>query len=320
MKQIQFDQHGPASVLAIKEVATPEPQAGEILIQTEAVGINFMDIMQRKGTYPMSGKLPFVLGSEVVGRVAKVGAGVSFKEGDRVGVLLSNFGAYSEFVVAPAASAIPIPEGVDPAAVTALMIQGLTAYGLLHNAAKIKPGDRVLIHAGAGGVGSLAIQLAYAADAVIFSTASTEAKRMFITELGAHASLDYVNDDWVQQIYDLSGNHGVDVVLEMVGGQIGQDSLRALASGGQMIVFGTASGQPAMIPSNALIGNSLRIKGYTLYEDMPEIVQDGLPKLLDMLASRELKVKTSAYAFEDVVKAHEDIENRRTTGKVALVF
>ncbi|HLG76724.1 MAG TPA: zinc-binding dehydrogenase, partial [Ktedonobacteraceae bacterium] len=236
MKAIQIKQLGRPEVLQLVETETPVPGPGQVLVKVATAGVNFAETMMRQGLYPIQLSLPTILGSEASGTVVAHGANVQTHAiGTRVAVPFTASGSYAEFVVADAASVFPLPERLDFPQATALLVQGLTAYFLLRLSAPPQPGQSILIQAAAGGVGSLAVQLAklWGAGTVI-ATASTTEKLELARRLGADVAINYTEPDWVTQVRQATNGKGVDIVLESVGGQIGEQSLQALAPHGRL--------------------------------------------------------------------------------------
>lgn len=321
MKAIQVHVSGGPEVLVMAELAMPQPQAGEVLIKVATVGVNYADLMQRQGIYPTPAALPAVLGFEVAGVVVALGAGVSTPTpGTRVVAGLSSGGGYAEYAIAPAATVFPIPETLDFEAATALFLQGLTAYELLRTAARFQPGESVLVHAAAGGVGSLVVQLARLMGASkVIGTASTPEKLAFVRSLGADA-ISYSQPDWVAQVVAATAGHGANIILDSIGGQIGADSLEVLSQGGRLVVYGAASGQPTMIAAQQLSFKGQSVLGYSMgTQTSPVQMAEGMGALLDYLSSGQLRVTIGErYPLADAAAAHRAIAERRTIGKVVL--
>ena len=229
MKAIRIHEFGGTEKLTVDEVEKPKPGTGEILIKTAIAGINYADVMMRGGNYLTKPPLPYSLGFEVAGTVEKLGEGVSnFAVGDRVLASVLG-GGYAEYAVAVARGAVPIPDSLGFGEATALLVQGLTALGLLD---ETKSGDSILVHAAAGGVGSLIVQLAKHKGLKVIGTASSTAKLELVTSLGADFAINYTEADWTDQVLEATANKGVDWIIEMVGGDIvGKNPLRHGANG-----------------------------------------------------------------------------------------
>jgi NADPH2:quinone reductase len=263
METIQLTRFGPPHVLQPGLARVPRPDPGQVLIEVEAVGIGFAQTQMRAGTFPAPfwrPEMPLVLGGDVVGRIVKVGEGVDgFCPGDRVAAYVLT-GANAQYVVAAAEALIGVPDALDAAAATVLAGTGPIAAGLL-DVASPRVGEAVLVHAGAGGVGHIAVQLARMAGAgLVISTASTPAKRDFVTNLGADLVVDTTVPEWAQHILGRTDGRGVDVVLDGVGGAVTRESLKILAPEGRLVFFGAAGGSRATeIDAMALMrGQSVR--------------------------------------------------------------
>jgi NADPH2:quinone reductase len=240
-------------------------------------------------------------------------------DGTRVAALLAN-GGYAEYAVS--AAPIPIPDGVSDTQALAVLLQGLTAWHLYRTSAKLAEGESVVVHAAAGGVGSLAVQLgkAFGAGRVI-ATASTPEKRELALELGADVAVDYTADDLAAKLRDANGGKRVDVVLEMAGGRVFDASLEALAPFGRLVTYGAASRERNTVPSGALMHGSKAVVGFWLVHALrhPDMVIGPLQDLFARVASGSLRVVEGAtYPLSDAARAHEDMEARRTSGKLVL--
>lgn len=315
MKAVQFTEHGEADVLQLVDVPTPEPKAGEVLIHVAAAGVNFADILQRKGTYPYPVSLPFIAGYEVAGRVEALGEGVTnLNVGQRVMAMVPS-GGYAEYTLAPAAQAIPLPDGLGDAEATALLVQGLTAMGLFHTGQY----ESLLVLAAAGGVGSVLVQIGKNEGKRVIAAVGSDAKKQQALDLGADVAVSYQDADWVQQVLDSTDGQGVSASFDAIGGQIGVDALKTLAFGGTGVVFGAASGEPTMLAAQQLAGQLQAVRGYSLFGETARFGEYA-GKLFGYLASGKLKLPVQTYSIDDVQTAHRDMESRRTQGKVALLF
>lgn len=315
MKAVRFHELGGPDVLRVDEVETPQPGAGEVLIRVAVAGINYADTMLRKGTYFYKPKLPFTPGFEAAGTIEAVGADSNNAQvGQRVMTKMQS-GGYAEYVLAKAAEVIPIPDGLDFGKATALLAQGLTALGLLRN---LRSGQTVLVHAAAGGVGSLLVQLAKYKGARVIGTASTAEKLKTISDLGAEVTVNYTEANWPEQVLAATDGKGVDLLIEMVGGEIGRQNIRCLAAGGTMIVYGAASGEDFQISALGLLAKNQTVKGYTLYIETPESLESFTRELMEHVANGRLQIMVQEFALADAAAAHRAIESRQTTGKVVL--
>lgn len=315
MKAIRVHELGGADALRLEDVETPRPGAGEVLIKTAVAGINYADVMMRKGNYLTRPTLPLTPGFEVAGTVEALGDGVEgLRPGQRVMATLQG-GGYAEYAVAPAARVVPVPEGLEFGKATALLVQGLTALGLLKD---LKAGQTILVHAAAGGVGSLLVQLAKQKGARVIGTASTAEKLELIRELGADAAVNYAEADWTKQVLTATDGKGVDWLIEMAGGEIGKANVECLAQNGTMIVYGSASGEDFQISAFGLMGKHHTVKGYTLYGETPESLAQFTGELLSHVKANRLRVTVREFPLARAAQAHQAIEDRKTTGKVVL--
>jgi NADPH2:quinone reductase len=241
MKAIRIHETGGPEVMHLEELETPTPKDGEILIKVAAAGINYADLAQRAGAYLTRTRTPMTLGVEVAGTVAALGPGVSSPAVESR-IVATCQGGYAEYAIAQANMVIPILPGIDFVHAAALPVQGITAYQLLRESAHLQPGESVLIHAAAGGVGTLAIQLAKLMGAgTVIGTASSGDKLDLIRRLGGDIAINYTEQNWVEQVKNATGDKGVDIILEMVGGQIAEQNLQCLAPFGRMVVYGAAA-------------------------------------------------------------------------------
>ena len=319
MRAVQITEFGGLDVLQVSDIDTPEPGDGEVLIRVSHAGINFADTHQRENSYLSRFELPLVPGGEVAGVVER-GAG-DIREGDRV-VAMIRSGGYAEYAVAPAATTFPVPEGVDDGTALALLIQGLTAWHLYRTSAKLDEGESVVVISGAGGVGSLAVQLAKPMGAGrVIATASSEEKRALTLELGADAAVDPDSGDLTKALIDANEGRQVDVVLEMAGGAIFEASLKALAPFGRLVTYGMASREQSEIRNGSLMRKSRAVVGFWLMHMLarPDMLRDPLRDLFERAARGDLRVVVGGtYPMSEVRRAHEDLQARRTTGKLLL--
>ena len=315
MKAIRIHEFGGAENLKVDEIEKPNPKAGEVLIRTEASGINFADIMLRQDKYLFTPELPFTMGFEVAGFIEEVGEGVEHLVVGTKVVSMMRGGCYAEFVVADAKTAFPIPSDLNSSEATALLVQGLTALGLLES---LREGQNILIHAAAGGVGTLLVQLAKLKGAKVIGTASSAEKLDKVKELGADVGINYTEDDWTQKVLDATDGKGADIIIEMVGGEMGKRNFECLAVKGEMIVYGAASGEDFQISALSLLGKMQTVRGYNLNLETPSNMAKFTGELMRHLGEGSLKVSVTEFPLEDAVKAHQAIEGRKTTGKVGF--
>jgi len=317
MRAIQVTQFGGPEVLQIADVDDLQPLPGLELINVSAAGVNYADTHAVENSYLSAQALPFIPGAEVVGRTAD----------DRrlCGFTASGSGGYAEQALVAPMFAFEVPDSVSDAAALSLLVQGLTAWHLLRTSARMQPGESVVVHAAAGGVGNLAIQLArmWGAGRII-AVASTEAKREQALTAGADAAVDSSAGDLAAALREANAGKRVDIVLEMVGGATTDASLEVLAPFGRLVVYGMASRTPATpIPPSSLMVGSHSVIGFWLVDcmttDPGRLVAEPLAGLVHMVASGALvPAEGASYALADAAQAHRDLRDRRTTGKVAL--
>jgi NADPH:quinone reductase len=319
VKAVRIHQRGTPDVLRLEEIETPVPKTGQVLIQVAAAGVNFSDIGQRRGDYPNLVDLPATLGNEVAGIITAVGENVHhLREGMRVVALVD--GGYAEYATADAQMVMPIPDGVSFEQATIVPIQGQTAYLLLEKAGRLQKGERVLIHAAAGGVGSLAVQLArqMGASLVIGSDNKPE-KLSYIRQMGADAAINTSEPNWVEQVMQITRGQGVDVILESIGGEIGQQSIFCLAPFGRMLVFGNLSGGVTPTIAQMLIPKCLTVTGYNTVIQPVEDKVRASKALLEAIAAGQLTVTLDhTFKLADAAAAHRAVEAGQTRGKVVL--
>ena len=315
MKAIRVHELGGSDKLSLDEIEKPTAKVGEVLIKVAAAGINYADTMMRAGNYLTQPELPVVLGYEVAGTVESLGENVTnLKVGQRV-LATASSGGYAEFATAKAATVLPLPDELGYGEATALLVQGLTALGLLDDA---KSGQSILIHAAAGGVGSLLVQLAKLKGLKVLGTASSEQKLQLVAELGADYAINYSEDDWTDEVLKATDGKGVDWLIEMVGGDIVAKNLKVLATHGTMWVYGSASGEDFKVSVLSLMHKNHAVRGYWLMNESVENRIRFTKELLEHLNAGRLKIQVTEFPFEKVKDAHDAIENRKTTGKVVL--
>jgi NADPH2:quinone reductase len=304
----------------------PEPEAGEgeVLIRVEVAGVNYADTGVRAGMMfgPHAHELPVTPGFEVAGTVAALGEGVEGPgEGTRVVAVLDS-GGYAEYAVAGAESVVEVPDGVSlEAATAALLVQGITAYGVLHDAGSLAAGESVLVQAAAGGVGTLAVQLARLAGArTVIGTAGSEEKRSLVRSLGADQAVDYGENGWPDKVLQATDGRGVDVVLESVGGEAGARAFESLATLGRLVMFGAASGKP-MPPPDLMRMNvqGQTVSGFGGPWIRPGRAQAARREISGHLQTGELEpVIGLSLPLAEAAEAHRALESRQTTGKILL--
>ncbi len=321
MQAIQILENGGPEVLTLNTLPDPAPGPGEALIRIEAVGVNFIDTYFREGRYPA--QLPYTLGQEAAGTIVAVGVDVEgFAAGDRV-AWCGVPGTYATMAVAPAARLIRIPDGMSTQQAAAAILQGMTAHYLVCATFVPKAGDKVLIHAGAGGTGLLLIQLAKRLGAHVITTVSTEEKAALAREAGADDVILYTEEDLVERVHQITAGEGLPVVYDSVGKTTFEQSLRCLRPRGMLVLFGGASGA---VPPFDLIRlstmGSLFITRPTLkdYVATRAELEQRAGDVFRWVAEGSLKVRIGhTYALADAAQAHRELEGRKTTGKLLLL-
>ncbi|MBW4603385.1 MAG: zinc-binding dehydrogenase [Calothrix sp. FI2-JRJ7] len=315
MKAILIRDYGSVDVLSYEEIATPQPNADEVLIKVEAVGVNYADVMLRKGVYIIKPETPFVPGVEVVGTIEELGTNVKdFFVGQRVIAILQT-GGYAEYAVAFSQQVFTIPENLEAGKALALVVQGWTALALLQD---LKPNQTVLIQAAAGGVGVFLVQLALIRGAKVIGTASTSEKLQTIRKLGAEVAINYSESDWIEQILNATGKQGVDVLIESVGGEIGNQSLKCLAHGGTVIIYGQSSDKGFQLLSTDVFFKSLTVKGYLLRGETRENLGKYTKELMKLFDDGRLDIIVTKFPLSEAADAQRVLETRKTMGKVIL--
>jgi len=322
MKAIQVSQTGGPEVLQLVDVPVPQPKANEALVKVTAAGVNFIDIYRREGRYKVP--LPFVLGQEGSGTVTAVGPDVkSVKAGDRVawtGIL----GSYAEYGAVPADRLVPIPDAITEQQAAAAMLQGMTAHYLSHDTYPLKHGEAALIHAAAGGVGLLLVQMAHNIGARVIGTVSTEEKAKLARNAGADEVIFYTKHDFESETKRLTDRKGVNVVYDGVGKTTFEKGLNVLGPRGCMVLFGGSSGPvPPFDLSQLSTKGSLYVTRPTLvdYIATTEALRARAKAVFDMIASGKLTLRIErTYKLADAAQAHRDLESRKTTGKLLLLM
>lgn len=321
MLAIRIHETGGAEKLRADEVALPAPAAGEVRLRVEAAGVNFIDTYQRSGLYPVA--LPYTLGAEAAGVVTAVGAGVTeLGVGDRVASARVS-GGYAEEALAPAAQTVRLPEGVNGQLAAALMLQGLTAHYLACDTFPLKPGDTALVHAAAGGVGLLLVQLAKRRGARVLATVGTDAKAALAREAGADAVCVYSRENFADAVRAFTAGRGVDVAYDSVGKDTFEGSLHSLRPRGVFVSFGNSSGAvPAFAPLVLAQNGSLFFTRPTLahYTLTTAELRGRTDELFAWIADGSLKVRIGAtFPLAAAAAAQRALEARATTGKVLLL-
>ncbi|GKT24846.1 quinone oxidoreductase [Acidovorax sp. SUPP3334] len=322
MKAVRFHQTGAADVLVYEDVPDPVPQDHEVLIRVEAAGLNFADVMRRRGDpYPEASPTPFTLGIEVAGTIAAVGKDVTHLKVGTPVLATPGAGGYAQYLCVPAAIVVPLPEGVSAMQAAAVVAHGLSAALALSQAARLAPGETVLIEAAAGGLGQFAVQLAKHYGAKVIAAASTPEKRALALRLGADATVDYTAPNWHEQVLALTDGRGVDVVLETVGGDNIHEALKALAPFGRLVFIGQSGGQTTHIePWDLTVANHTVTCFYVMgYMANPALIQSTLGEIIGLILSGKLQLQIdTVLPLSQAAEAHRLLESRKTTGKVVL--
>ena len=321
MKAIRVHQYGGPEVLRYEDIPVPQPGAGQARVKIEAIGLNYVDIYGRTGLYQLP--LPFTLGREAAGAVDAVGPNVAeVKAGDRVAYAMEP-GAYAEHAIVPAWKLVPVPDKIDSRSAAATMLQGMTAHYLAHSTYPLKQGETALVHAAAGGVGLLLIQVAKRRGARVFGTVSTEEKARLAKEAGADEVIVYTRTDFGAEVKRLTNGAGVHVVYDSVGQTTFEKSLDCLRPRGLLALFGQSSGPvPPFDLGQLATKGSLFITRPTLLHymsDRRELLERA-NDLFNWIASGQLKLRIDkSFPLAEVAEAHRQLEARKTTGKVLLI-
>jgi NADPH2:quinone reductase len=321
MKAIVFSELGGPDVLKPADVPKPDVRPGMVLVKTHAVGVNFADTLFRQGTYAMKPRLPDTPGLEAAGVIEAVGAGIGhLRAGERVAVFAIK--TYAEYCLASAPQVVPLPEAVSFEEGAAFLIQGLTAYHMLHTAAVTIPGQSVLVHAAAGGVGLMAVQLARAAGLRVFGTVSSDAKAALAIEHGADVVINYAREKFADEVLRLTDGRGVDLILDAVGMPTVEDGLRCLAPFGHLIIYGRAGGAPAPLELTTLSPKSIKVSGFrlpTLTTGFPDKTQESAQRCFALMREGRLRMHIGqTYPLDAAAEAHRALESRASVGKLLL--
>ncbi len=335
MRQVWITQVGGPEVLQVKEAPDPEAKSGQVRIRVQAAGINFADLLARQGLYPDAPKLPAVVGYEVAGIIDQVGAGSGFKKGDRVGAI-TRFGGYSDTVVVPKEFVFPLPTKLSFEEAAAIPVNYLTAWLMLVHQGNVKKGDKVLIHAAAGGVGQAALQICRWRGAEVFGTASA-GKHARLKELGVEHCIDYHKQDFEAEVKKITSGRGVEIILDAVGGESYKKSYRSLSSLGKLMMFGVSSFSPGesrslltvakgflAMPSFKpipLMNENRGVMGFNLGHlwDRRDLLNRSLVEILELVASGVFKpLVDRSFPLEKAGEAHAYLHAHKNFGKVVL--
>ena len=312
MKAIQITEFGGPEVMKYVELPDPEAKGSQVVLDVSAIGINYADTHQTEDSYLSKQTLPLIPGMEVVGRMP---------DGQRV-VALATAGGYCQKTLVNPRMVIPVPDQVSDGAALCMMVQGLTAYHIIKTLGHFKAGESVVVHAGAGGVGSLAIQLAKMWGGFVIAVTSSDEKKKLCMDLGADVVVDAGVEDLTAALKEANGGKGVDLVLEMVGGKTFDQSLAALANFGRIVFYGMASRTaPMPVHPGALMGKSQTISGFWLVNCLAkkEMVGDVFAELFGLIVSGKLRpVVGATYPLSKAIEAHREMLARKTVGKIVL--
>ena len=321
MKAIKITNFGDSSVLKYTDVDTPKPSNNEIIIKQEAIGVNFIDIYQRSGVYQVD--LPFIPGEEGAGIVTQIGKNVSrFKVGDKVAYSM-NSGSYAEYAVVSEEIAVSIPDKIDFPTAASVLLQGMTAHYLVYSTFKLKPEDSCLIHAGAGGVGLLLIQMAKNIGARIIATVSNEEKKQLAINAGADEVIIYTKQNFTEEVKKITSNKGVSVVYDSVGKTTFEDSLDCLKPRGYMVLYGQSSGAvPPVDPQilnrkGSLFLTRPTMTNYILNNDE---LKWRYNDIFQWMSEGKLNIRIGlSLPLQQAAQAQDALGSRKTTGKVILI-
>lgn len=337
MRAAVVTKFGPPEVLKIKDIPDPIPGNEEILIRVKTIGLNFADVMARLGVYPSIPNPPFIPGIEVAGIVERIGKGVrGFRKGDRV-MAFTQLGGYAELAKTPARNARKIPQGISLDHAASLMVTGLTAFHGLSTLANVRKGERVLIHAGAGGVGTIAIQMARHLGLEVFATASSAQKLEIMKKLGANHVINYAQTDFVEVIREITKGDGVDVIFDSVGGSVMRRSMKVLAPMGRYVLFGFASvagkrsinrlkalreivSTPLVYPPS-MVTKNIGILGFNLYflSHKVEYMKGAVEQVLKWYQAKKIvPVIGSTFEFDRIADAQAHLQSRESQGKIVV--
>ncbi|BCJ86756.1 quinone oxidoreductase family protein [Effusibacillus dendaii] len=324
MNGVVITKFGGPEVLEYQKLPVPQPGPNQVLIKTAAIGINFADIKSREGHYHGAGQPPFVPGLDVAGTIEAVGPGVEeFAVGQRV-IAFPETGSYSEYTIAQTVLTYKLPDAVDFETAAACPTISITSYNLLHELTRIRPGETVLIHAAAGGIGTTAIQLAKIFGAgKIIGTVGSEEKADFAKRVGADYVINYRTEDFAKRALELTDGKGVDVILDSVAGDVFERGLSCLATFGRIAVFGHFSGQPGTVQTTALHASSRCVLGYSMGTNRryrPAVLRDSAEAILRLLAEGKLQMYIdNKFPLKEAAAAQQVIEQRKNKGKILLL-
>ncbi len=321
MKAFRVHEWGEPESMRLEEIPEPEPGPGKVRIRNRAAALNFFDILQIQGKYQVKPPFPFTPGAEAAGVIDAIGAGVTtLRAGDRV-MAMTHGGAFAESSVAPASSVFPMPDAMSFEEAAAMPIVYHTSYFALKHRTQLAPAERLLVHAGASGVGMSAIQIGKALGARVIATAGSEAKRAFALAQGADHALDYSDANWVDRVKEITGG-GADVIYDPVGGDVFDLSTKCIAPEGRLLVIGFASGRIPSIAANRVLLKNMSLVGVLwggYVQTHPEFPARIHPPLMEMYGSGKIRPSVgAAYKFEDLARALRDLADRKVMGKAVV--
>ena len=321
-KVVKIYEQGPKEVLKIEEIDIEEVSQNEVLIKHQFAGLNFIDINQRKGTYPLK-KLPSIMGMEAAGTIIQIGSNVTrFNIGDKVTHCM-NLGSFSSIMALPESKVIKLKPDVDLKIAAAATLQGLTAQYLLHESYLLKNNSTILMHAAAGGVGQILCQWANQIGAKVIGTVSTKEKEKVAKDNGCHFTINYKEENFKDKVMEITENKGVDVIYDSVGKDTFSIGLKCLALKGRLVSFGVSSGSIDPIDINSIrsYSGSIATGGLNAFIKKTEEMQKNADILFDMISNKKIKVNIEKIIpIEDIKNAQYKMENRLTTGSVILSF
>ncbi|MBI4518591.1 MAG: NADPH:quinone oxidoreductase family protein [Deltaproteobacteria bacterium] len=323
MRAMVVSEWGEAKGLRLVELPDPQPGPGQVMIDVRASSCNFFDLLMVAGKYQVRPPLPFAPGGEVAGVVRGTGPGVdSVQPGERVFALL-DWGGYASVALAPAAGVVSMPAAMPFEHGAGFGIVYLTSYLALVHRAHLRPGDTLLVHAAAGGVGLTAVQVGRALGARVLATAGSQRKCAIAREHGAEAAFDYNSADWVERVKEATGGRGADVIYDPVGGQVFDLSTKCIAFGGRLLVIGFASGKIPTIEANRVLLKNITVAGMGLggfQRQVPELVSQALHALFELYRRGAIRPVISAtFPLSEAAAALDEIASRRSVGKVLLI-
>ncbi len=322
MHAIVCYEHGRPEVMQSVEIPQPEPATKEVLIEAEAIGVNYVDTMRRSGKHPAAPQLPFTPGIEVCGRVAVVGGGVTkFQVGDRVIGRCITHGAYAEYVAVEERFTVFCPAAINAEQGASLFVAGQTAYHALLTMGQVKEDDWVLVTAAAGGVGLCAVQIAKIQGAKVIAAAGSTEKCDLARSVGANATVDYSKPGWPERVREATGGDGANLIIESVGGDVAKGCVECWAAGGRMVIFGKASGKPAIVSGDELLFGNRAVFGLAVGAVIEDegVMREAAECLDAWLEDGKLRLHIGqVYQLCDAAQAHRALESRATVGKLVL--